>query len=648
MTLLGQRAGRMPWSTLRAASRRAAWAACGIVALLPIAAYVAVSPPLLLLGLVAAVFAVTLARPSAGWLALVALSPFGHLLGRLGTPPLAVTEPLVLAFLAGWCLPKAFVRPPDTARTFLARRWVLGVAGLFGLAIAASLTVQLIVIQVSTYFAADFLAVLGRFVTVDYYARPQILPPVIGAAVMLEGVALFVATVSLATEMPALVQRGARVFATAAAVVAVGNLGHLLLGAFIHEAGPVTVRDLLNARIAWVFPDVNAAGSYFVMAVFVAGALTVSSRHRVRWAAATTLAILGLWLSGSRAAFAAAPLAAVGLAAVVAGRRGTTATRAALLAGVVGLALLATAFLLSSERTTTSNVEFGWQVRSEMAERALLMFRDAPIFGIGAGRFYDLSAQYLPSSGRPSYVRENAHNNFLQVLAELGIVGFALLLWLLGVAFGPIRRPWPDAIEAGLASGMCAFILTWVSGHPLLTREVALGFWLVLGLIATARIACEESQGRPVSTRRWRTPILVGCAALIVGLVPLRAEDRLANADLTRDGRGFSQWHRDTDDTRFRWMFRRAVLYVPAGARRVEVPMRSPAGAAVVEILDGERRAYRVLLDGGDWQAVTVAVPHGSTWRSAPLTIVVRAFHPALTGGEPEFRIQVALPRVID
>jgi O-antigen ligase len=73
---------------------------------------------------------------------------------------------------------------------------------------------------------------------------------------------------------------------------------------------------------------------------------------------------------------------------------------------------------------------------------------------------------------REHHPPENAHNNFLQVLAEVGVAGLAALLSFLGVVFWEAWRrtrtaaggPWRHAAAAGLL----AFMMTWATGHPML------------------------------------------------------------------------------------------------------------------------------------------------------------------------------------
>jgi hypothetical protein len=315
-----------------------------------------------------------------------------------------------------------------------------------------------------------------------------------------------------------------------------------------------------------------------------------------------------------------------------------------------GLIVLAATFIVLNNRSTFSNVEGSVYARTDMAARALAMFSEHPVFGIGPGRFYEVSTRYSRPSDRPTFVRENAHNNFLQVLTELGLAGFIPLLWLLVAVLYGARRPVPqdEAWAMGLSAGVVGFVATWLAGHPLLTREVSLAFWLVLGLVASCRPACAAAVSAPKAhARRW---LPAGIVLIMVALVPVVAERRLAGADLTRDGRGFSQWHKAADEVRYRWMFRRAVLYVPADASVVGIGLRSPDSAAAVRVLVEGRIARELVVGGEAWQEVAVDVPRGYGWKSFPVEIRVRSYEgedAARRQSGAGSRLQVALPRVL-
>ena len=57
-----------------------------------------------------------------------------------------------------------------------------------------------------------------------------------------------------------------------------------------------------------------------------------------------------------------------------------------------------------------------------------------PLFGVGVGGYYLWFAQFSPPELLEIYYRENAHNYFLQIAGELGLVGLAMFLWLLCTA----------------------------------------------------------------------------------------------------------------------------------------------------------------------------------------------------------------------
>lgn len=67
------------------------------------------------------------------------------------------------------------------------------------------------------------------------------------------------------------------------------------------------------------------------------------------------------------------------------------------------------------------------------------MWLDHPVMGAGLGRFSEFSAMAYP------------HNFFVELLAETGIIGFALLLVPLGCILNVIRRNWSTVDKRGMA-----------------------------------------------------------------------------------------------------------------------------------------------------------------------------------------------------
>jgi O-antigen ligase len=90
------------------------------------------------------------------------------------------------------------------------------------------------------------------------------------------------------------------------------------------------------------------------------------------------------------------------------------------------------ASIFDSEQDATGSRE----ARKQLLREATEAFKHNPLFGIGAGQFVN----YNPD-GRQEAWRET-HNTFLQVAAELGLVGLLVFLTILYCGFAATRQTW--------------------------------------------------------------------------------------------------------------------------------------------------------------------------------------------------------------
>jgi O-antigen ligase len=139
--------------------------------------------------------------------------------------------------------------------------------------------------------------------------------------------------------------------------------------------------------------------------------------------------------------------------------------------------------------------------RSRLVTVTLDAFEAAPLVGVGVGGQPRASAE---ESGRGSPGRNASHTTPLTVLAEGGLVGFALYLWVLGAAGWALllvaRR------DRVLGIGLAAVLLT-LFVHALLYAgffEDALT-WGVLG-IAAAVLAAPASPSAVRAEAAARAP----------------------------------------------------------------------------------------------------------------------------------------------
>ena len=417
---------------------------------------------------IAFVFAVTCTAPALGLLLAAVLVPLGDLSAvLLGLPVFRMSEAIVVAFLAGWLLrgeeDRIGPRLPSTLAWLLAALVVSSIAGqawrtgFHGIEWASTV---------------DFFHV--------YYLTGKRIGFIAGAHV-LEALGLAAATVMLFRQHPRLAETlPAALVGSATAAAAASLLLYRGLG-----PAEAIARDARFGFRAAHLPDVNAAGSYFGMALCLAigMAARAGGRSRVWWAAGAAAAFVGLRLTESRSAFyATATIIALGMAWAVTTRwpaRIRAAGLAALLLVALGLGYARTRAI---ERDPTFR---GAGLRQQFNATSLRMIRARPAFGVGIGQYYAASSLFLSPQLAWTYGFENAHNYFLQIGAELGVAGLVVFAAWIGVvlvrsarAIAAAPRDWRLVGVAAAAATVC---VTSMAGHPLLVHEVMFPFWMLFG-----------------------------------------------------------------------------------------------------------------------------------------------------------------------
>jgi len=130
----------------------------------------------------------------------------------------------------------------------------------------------------------------------------------------------------------------------------------------------------------------------------------------------------------------------------------------------------------------------GWTV-------AWRMFLDYPVSGLGMGRFMAHYMEYIPSLYGPWPRPQYAHNCYLQLLAEGGIIGIASFLSLVGFVFRMSLRRLARAFDpdnarhhasAALIAALTACLINFGFDTGLYSLPIATLFWFFLGLAAGA------------------------------------------------------------------------------------------------------------------------------------------------------------------
>lgn len=131
---------------------------------------------------------------------------------------------------------------------------------------------------------------------------------------------------------------------------------------------------------------------------------------------------------------------------------------------------------------------------------ALQIFFDYPILGAGLNAFGAAFTQYDTWNG--AYRIEQAHNDYLQILADAGILGFACVAAFIYFLF---KKGWPAASAArhdfrsstamGALAGCFGILVHGIFDFPLRTPSNAF-FFLILAALATVSISHQKKRRR--------------------------------------------------------------------------------------------------------------------------------------------------------
>ena len=209
-----------------------------------------------------------------------------------------------------------------------------------------------------------------------------------------------------------------------------GSLFAVMLGYFGTYSASASVND---ARLSGGFDDPNELAAVVLPSiVFCAYGFAALGDRVIRWALVPVALLLGVALlrTDSQAGLVALAVALL-LALVFSGdlrRHAALVAGALVVAGTLFYTLVTApvAFQTMLSSGNTSNRESLWSV-------AAAMVSDHPILGAGAGNFSVLEPFYIVRAinlPRVELIAEGelAHNSYLQVLVELGIVGLAAFL----------------------------------------------------------------------------------------------------------------------------------------------------------------------------------------------------------------------------
>jgi Lipid A core - O-antigen ligase and related enzymes len=268
----------------------------------------------------------------------------------------------------------------------------------------------------------------------------------------------------------------------------------------------------------WIYgPYVNHNHYAGIMEILVPIPLVLAlsrlthERERIAAGVASAIMVGTIFLSGSRGGMLAivAELAVLGVILL----RGKRTMRIALTGVAFTGVLVGMLTWLGGKELTTRVSSISTEAKGEISggtrlsidRDALHMFRQKPVLGWGLGTFPVVYPQFR--SFYTNFFVNEAHNDYLQLLTETGLLGFGIMVWFLIVLYRQAIRKlanWTSDVSAAVTFS-CFLGLTGILVHSFFDFNLQVpanaAFFYVLCTIAAAPPLLQRSRRRrPVTT----------------------------------------------------------------------------------------------------------------------------------------------------
>ena len=318
-------------------------------------------------------------------------------------------------------------------------------------------------------------------------------------------------------------------------------LGIIGLSAVVSYAG--SVKPITNAFTFRYYRYAEAFVGF--VPLFLAMSMTGEKRRSLFFAVVALVCFLAVGLTLSRAIFVAGFSGiAVFFVVTLLSKKLNQYRRKALILG--GLLIIVTGVsqvsgILYQKSTLTRLAGMDEHSQSTVNARylywgtAIELLKQSPLIGVGADnystnyrsaleKYAALDTENKKLELTEEVIPERAHNEFLQILSELGVVGFALFSWfvigILVIACRSWRKQgWP-LMTIALISGMLAFLISSLaSAYSFRVTANGLGFFFLVAIFLQRSVGETALTSEPAGfALRSRIKPFITVLALIVCL----------------------------------------------------------------------------------------------------------------------------------
>lgn len=268
----------------------------------------------------------------------------------------------------------------------------------------------------------------------------------------------------------------------------------------------------------WIYgPYVNHNHYAGLMEMLVPIPLVISLSHlvpekaRIASGVAAAIMVGTIFLSGSRGGMLAI-IAELGILAAIAFRE-KRSLRIAIGIGAFAVVLVGLLVWLGGKELTTRVSSISTEARGEISggmrlsidRDGIQMFRQRPILGWGLGTFPVVYPQFR--SFYTNFFVNEAHNDYVQLLAEMGLLGFGTMLWFLVVLYRyavPKIGKWPNEVS-GAVTLSCALGAIGILLHSLVDFNLQIPanaalFYVLCTIAAAPPLLQRARKPKPVAS----------------------------------------------------------------------------------------------------------------------------------------------------
>jgi len=250
-----------------------------------------------------------------------------------------------------------------------------------------------------------------------------------------------------------------------------------------------------NVRIASTLYNPNAFGAYLILIIFPVIMLGVYEKNKSKKMMYILLSILmltNILMTYSRNALLGFGLGAIVLVIIYSYK---------LIYALGGFGIIILFIPSVFERIKSVTNMSGNVIRIKLWKTALMMIKEHPILGVGNGNYVTRYNEYIfkyKELRYYSYRNFPAHNSYLKVQSELGIIGIVSFLGVIVTALLRIRKFYTATEDKfhkpfymGVMASMCAFLFMNISDNLFFVPKATTYFWF---LLATAEALLNQGK----------------------------------------------------------------------------------------------------------------------------------------------------------